>query len=123
MALNTTNPASEVTVGPLMLHTTLATSTVAVSIASPVSGNLVRGYITVMDSTSTVARSWTMTVDGTAVSGSTMTVAAGTSTRGGFGSATCNPTRVNQGELIGLIYNGESTSTAHVINWTAVVRT
>ncbi len=125
MALNTTNPASEVVIGPLVIQTTLATSTVGVPLAAAVSGNLVRVYTTVMDTTATAA--WTTTVAiGTStvgVPGSTMSFTAGVSTRGGVATGICTPTRVNQGDVINFISGGETTSSGRIISYSAVIRT
>jgi hypothetical protein len=94
-------------------------------VASPVTGNLytavscLQGAITGSDCT------WSMTINGTAVPNSTVTVTASGSAAGtvdliDFGQM--DPPLVNKGDTIGFVSAGESSTTA-VAQFSVLVRT
>ncbi|MBR1145084.1 hypothetical protein [Bradyrhizobium sp. AUGA SZCCT0431] len=94
-------------------------------VASPVSGKLytavscLQGAITGSDCT------WSMTINGVAVPGSTVTVAVADSAAGTVDLIDfhqMDPPIVNKGDTIGFVSAGESSTTA-AVQFSAVVRT
>ena len=119
MALPIQNPQNEVVVSsPNMTDISTAGSVYA---AAPVSGNLVRAYSCIGGAITGADCTWSMEVNGVAVTG-TVTVANSGSAAGDVDSITFSaPVRVNQGDTLEWISAGESSTTA-TCQFSAVIR-
>jgi hypothetical protein len=120
MALPERQPFNEVVVNaPPMADISTAGS---VYQAAPVSGFLVRAYSSISAAITTADCTWTMEVNGTAVTGT------GTITQSGSAAGDVdevifsNPVWVNKGDVLEWISGGESDTTC-ITNFTAVLRT
>jgi hypothetical protein len=120
MALPVNTPSNEVVVGlPPMADISTAGSVYA---ASPVKGRLVRGYSSISAAITTADCTWTVEVNGVAVTG-TGTITQSGSAAGDVDSVVFSgAVEVNQGDMLEVISGGESDTTS-IGHFQLVIRT
>ena len=120
MALPERQPSNEVVVNsPAMADIGTAGSVYA---AAPCTGNLVRAYSCIQSAPTGSDCTWTMEVNGVAVTG-TATIAVSGSAAGDVDEVVfSSPVRVNKGDTLEWISAGESSSTV-IGQFAAVIRT
>ena len=118
MALPINRPGNEIAVQCVTADISAAGSAFTVS---PVKGRLVRAYSVLGGAITAADCTWTMEIDGVAVTG-TVTVANASSAAGDIDSIDFSgDVRVNEGSSVEFISGGESSTTA-TAQYTAVIR-
>lgn len=118
MALPINRPGNEIVVGNQLADISAASTTYAVA---PAKGRLVRAYSVLHGAITGADCTWTMTINGTAVTG-TATVANSGSAAGDVDSVTFSgDVRVNEGDALGFVSAGESSTTA-IASFFAVIQ-
>jgi hypothetical protein len=109
MALPSNRPLSEASVSAYLADVSAASSTF---VASPFRGTIKRAYSSIANAITGADCTWTMTINGTAVTGSSTTITQSGSAAGDVD--VCTPTGanyVNEGDTIGFVSAGESSTT------------
>lgn len=121
MALPVNTPSNEVVV-KVQQHADVSTAGSSFA-PSPVRGTLVRGYSVLGGAITTADTTWTVEVNGVAVTG-TCTIATASSAAGDIDTVDFSgaATSVNQGDSLEVVWAGESDTTATGDVW-LVIRT
>jgi hypothetical protein len=118
MALPERQPANEVVVNASMADVSTQGS---IYVAAPCTGNLVRAYSCIANAITGADCTWSMEVNGVAVTG-TATITQSGSAAGDVDEVIFSaPVRVNKGDTIEFISAGESSTTC-VTEFSAVIR-
>lgn len=118
MALPENRPLSEESVSAYLADISTASSTF---VAAPFRGKIVRAYSVIHAAITSADAVWTMEINGTAVTGVSVTVANSSSAAGDVDSATpTGANYVNEGDTIEFISDGASSTTAPA-TFTAVI--
>lgn len=119
MALPERQPSNEVVVNVALADVSAASSAYA---AAPCTGKLVRAYSCIAAAITGADCTWTMTVNGVAVTG-TVTITQSGSAAGDVDEIVFSaPVGVNKGDLLSFVSAGESSTTV-ICNFAAVLRT
>jgi hypothetical protein len=112
LALPENRPLSEVAVSAYMADLSTASSAFVVA---PCRGRIVRAYSTIYNAITVANAVWTMEINGTAITGVSVTVAFSGSAAGDVDTGTptgLSTTYVNEGDVIEFVSDGGSTTTA-----------
>jgi hypothetical protein len=112
LALPENRPLSEVAVSAYMADLSTASSAFVVA---PCRGRIVRAYSTIYNAITVANSIWTMEINGTAITGVSVTVAFSGSAAGDVDPGTppgLSTTYVNEGDVIEFVSDGGSTTTA-----------
>lgn len=113
MALPQNRPLSEASVSAYLADVSAVSNTY---IASPWRGRITRAYSCIANAITGADCTWTMTINGTAVTGSSTTITQSGSAAGDVDS--CIPTGanyVNEGDTIAWVSAGESSTTTPTV--------
>jgi hypothetical protein len=111
LALPEPRPLSEATVCAYMADLSTASSAFVVA---PFRGRVVRAYSTIYNAITVANAVWTMEINGTAITGVSVTVAFSGSAAGDVDTGTptaVSTTYVNEGDVIEFVSDGASTTT------------
>jgi hypothetical protein len=118
MALPNNRPLSEASVSAYMADISAASSAFVVS---PFRGKITRVYSTIFNAITSADAVWTMKINGTAVTGVSVTVANSGSAAGDVDSGTPTAANaVNEGDYIEFVSDGASSTTCPA-TFTAVI--
>jgi hypothetical protein len=120
MALPVNRPISELTVGTFLADLATAGSAFAVA---PCRGRIVRAYSVIANAITTANGTWSLEINGTAVTGSTGTIAYDGSAAGDVD--TVEPTganTVNEGDTIEFVNGGECDTTTPTMFYAVIER-
>jgi hypothetical protein len=118
MALPENRPLSEAVVSAYLADVSAASSTF---VASPFRGTIKRAYSSIANAITGADCTWSMKINGTAVTGSSVTITQSGSAAGDVDS--CVPTGanyVNEGDTIEFVSAGESSTTTPTM-FTAII--
>ena len=119
MALPQNSPNNEVIVSSRLADVSAASTCYAAAVAR---GKLVRSYSVIDAALTTTDCTWTMQVNGVAVTGTATITQSGSAAGDVDELVISSPVEVNRGDTIAWISGGESDTTA-VANFYAVIRT
>lgn len=119
MALHENTPLNEIHVQAYLADLSTASSAFVVS---PVRGKIVKAYSVIGAAITSADAVWTMEINGTAVTGVSVTVANSSSAAGDVDSGTpTGANDVNPGDVIEFVSDGASSTTCPTM-FTAVIR-
>jgi hypothetical protein len=123
MALQVNKPISEIVVSAYMADISAASSAYAVA---PMRGRVVRAYSVLQGSISAADAVWTMEINGTAISGVSVTVANSGSAAGDVDTSGDIPNSstnaVNEGDTVEFVSDGASSTTAAAMFYAVIER-
>jgi hypothetical protein len=121
MALPVPRPISETNVSAYLADLSTASSTFAVA---PCRGRIVRAYSVIGAAITGADATWTMEINGTAITGISVTVANASSAGGDvdIGLPTASNNVVNEGDTIEFISAGESSTTCPTMFYAVIER-